>query len=72
MPTNYLETIKMLVSVGLGWSLLPESMLENAEEMGISALAVEQIQLTRPLGYLHLQDRTLSNAAKAFITLMKA
>lgn len=71
MPTNYLETIKMLVSVGLGWSLLPESMLDNAEETGLLVLEIDQVSLTRPLGYLYLQDRTLSNAAKAFITLIK-
>lgn len=71
MPTNYLETIKMLVSVGLGWSLLPESMLDNAEEIGLIELDIEQISLTRPLGFLYLQDRTLSNAAKAFIALIK-
>lgn len=71
MPTNYLETIKMLVSVGLGWSLLPESMLDNAEEIGLIELKIEQITLTRPLGFLYLQDRTLSNAAKAFISLIK-
>ena len=72
MPTNYLETIKMLVSVGLGWSLLPESMLDNADEMGLATLQVENITLTRPLGFLYLQGRTLSNAAKAFIALIKA
>jgi DNA-binding transcriptional LysR family regulator len=72
MPTNYLETIKMLVSVGLGWSLLPKSMLDNAEEMGLIELQINQISLTRPLGFLYLQDRTLSNAAKAFIALIKA
>jgi len=71
MPTNYLETIKMLASVGLGWSLLPESMLDNAEEMGLTELNVEGISLTRPLGFLYLQGRTLSNAAKAFIALIK-
>ena len=76
MPTNYLETIKMLVSVGIGWSLLPASMVENNEESGLSTLAVSsnkgKIKLTRPLGLLYLQGRTLSNAAKAFITLIKA
>lgn len=71
MPTNYLETIKMLVSVGLGWSLLPESMMDNAEKIGITALEIEQVQLTRPLGFLYLEGRTLSNAAKAFISLIK-
>jgi DNA-binding transcriptional LysR family regulator len=72
MPTNYLETIKMLASVGLGWSLLPESMLDNAEEIGLTELKIDQIILTRPLGFLYLQGRTLSNAAKAFIGLIKA
>lgn len=72
MPTNYLETIKMLVSVGLGWSLLPKTMLENSEETGLVVLKLDQILLTRPLGLLYLQGRTLSNAAKAFIALIKA
>jgi DNA-binding transcriptional LysR family regulator len=71
MPTNYLETIKMLVSVGLGWSLLPESMLDNNDDTGLHALSVDNIRLTRPLGLLYLQGRTLSNAAKAFIALIK-
>lgn len=72
MPTNYLETIKMLVSVGLGWSLLPKTMLENTDDTGLVTLKVDQIVLTRPLGLLYLQGRTLSNAAKAFIALIKA
>lgn len=72
MPTNYLETIKMLVSVGLGWSLLPKTMLESAEETGLVAIKMDQVKLTRPLGLLYLQGRTLSNAAKAFIALIKA
>ena len=72
MPTNYLETIKMLVSVGLGWSLLPKTMLENTDDTGLVILKVDQIVLTRPLGLLYLQGRTLSNAAKAFIALIKA
>ena len=29
MSTNYLETLKMLVSAGQGWSLLPETMLDH-------------------------------------------
>lgn len=76
MPTNYLETIKMLVSVGLGWSLLPATMLgslpDKAEEAGLVVLKLDQVKLTRPLGLLYLQGRTLSNAAKAFIALIKA
>ena len=29
MNTNYIETIRMMVSIGMGWSALPETMIEN-------------------------------------------
>ena len=29
MSTNYLETLKMLTSIGLAWSILPETMLDD-------------------------------------------
>jgi DNA-binding transcriptional LysR family regulator len=67
MTTNYLETIKMMVSVGLGWSLLPESMLER----GIQAVAIPNVQIQRELGYIHHREKSLSNAAKAFIRLLQ-
>lgn len=68
MPTNFLETIKMMVSVGLGWSLLPKSMVDDS----LHTLNIESIHIDRPLGLVHLKDRTLSNAAKAFISLIKS
>ncbi|HBA35361.1 MAG TPA: LysR family transcriptional regulator, partial [Gammaproteobacteria bacterium] len=43
LETNYLETIKMMVSVGLGWSLLPVSMIHN----GIIPLETPEVQLSR-------------------------
>lgn len=67
MTTNYLETIKMMVSIGLGWSLLPESMLGN----GIRTVEIPNIQIQRELGYIHHQEKSLSNAAKAFIHLLQ-
>lgn len=67
MTTNYLETIKMMVSIGLGWSLLPESMLEP----GIKAVEIPGIQIQRELGYIHHREKSLSNAAKAFINLLQ-
>ena len=63
MPTNYLETIKMMVSVGLGWSLLPASMVD--EQLHTLQWPAQPIQ--RQLGIVHLQQRTLSNAAQAFL-----
>ena len=67
MTTNYLETIKMMVSIGLGWSLLPESMLEPS----IRAVDIPGIQIQRELGYIHHREKSLSNAAKAFIHLLQ-
>lgn len=67
LSTNYLETIKMLVSVGVGWSLLPLTMLDAQ----IRQLAVREITLQRSLGIVHHRERTLSNAAKALFALLK-
>lgn len=63
MSTNYLETIRMIVSIGMAWSVLPEIMLER----NLKVLPVKNINLYRQLGYIYHQDHTLSNAARAFI-----
>ncbi len=62
MSTNYLETIGMLVSTGLGWSVLPASMM-SADLVSIST---EAPPLHRELGLVTHPRRTLSNAAQAF------
>lgn len=62
MSTNYLETIKMLIGVGLGWSVLPETMLDN------ETIRLDIAQpIDRTLGVIHHVNRTLSNAGRAFI-----
>lgn len=66
MSTNYLETIKMLVSIGLAWSILPRSMIDAQ----VTRLPVKDLQLSRQLGYIRHQERTLSNAAQAFMRLL--
>ncbi|MEX0584175.1 MAG: LysR family transcriptional regulator [Natronospirillum sp.] len=63
LPVNYLETIKMMVSVGLGWSVLPETMLEEP----LVRLPVSSPPIERSLGVIWLRERTLSNAAQAFL-----
>ncbi len=65
MPTNYLETIKMMVSVGLGWSVLPVSMLDSS----LAVLPRELGQLERRLGAILHRDRIRSNAARAIVEL---
>ena len=66
MSTNYLETIKMLVSIGLAWSLLPRTMLDDQ----VVRLSLPGPQLSRRLGYVLHTERTLSNTARAFMALL--
>lgn len=66
MSTNYLETIKMMVSIGLAWSVLPRTMLDDQ----VARLPLPGIQLSRQLGYIVHTERTLSNAARAFMQLL--
>jgi len=68
MSTNYLDTIRMMVSIGFGWSLLPETLIDDS--LWVIPVAAEQI--TRPLGYIYHRQRTLSNAAQALISLLQA
>ncbi len=67
LETNYLETIKMMVSVGLGWSALPRTM--NHGEL--SVLPLEGIRLERRLGLVSRVGRTPANAAGAFVEVAR-
>ena len=64
METNYLETLKMMAAIGLGWSLLPETMTLDGQ---LAVLPVEELVLQRDLGIVTHRGRTLSNAAQAMI-----
>jgi len=66
LETNYLETIKMMVSVGLGWSALPRSMVDDS----ITALPTRNIKMQRILGSVRLKDRTLGRAATALLEML--
>ena len=63
LSTDYLETLKMMASIGLGWSLLPKTMLDES----LQALQIEGIHLQRNLGVVTHRQRTLSNAARAML-----
>ena len=60
---NYLETNKMMTSIGLGWTILPETMLDGS----VKKIAIRDISLRRELGYVTHIDMTLSNATRAMI-----
>lgn len=61
MSTNYLETLKMLAGIGLGWTLLPISMKDD----DLTQLNIKSLDVARSLGIVTHQQRTLSNPANA-------
>ncbi len=63
MSTNYLETLKMLAATGLGWTLLPLSMMDS----DLVLLEIPGLKLSRKLGIATHEGHTLSNAATAMI-----
>jgi len=66
LSTNFLETNKMMASIGLGWTIIPETMLDET----VVKLSIKNIDLRRKLGYVTHNDMTLSNATKAMIGLL--
>ena len=68
MSTNYLETIHMMVSIGLGWSVLPETMLDDS----VVRLNVDTALPVRRLGVVTHPGRSRSNAAGAFLDILSS
>jgi DNA-binding transcriptional LysR family regulator len=68
LATNYLETLKMLVAIGLGWSVLPHSMLDSS----VRALPVPGLAMQRELGAVWHARRTLSASADALLRQLGA
>ena len=67
MVTNHLDTIKMMLSIGLGWGVLPSRIID--EQLVI--LDVDCPPIYRSLGFIHHSQRSLTNAARAFIELLQ-
>ena len=69
LTTNYLETIQMMTRIGLGWTVLPATMIED----GLFPLEVTgTTALRRTLGWVRHPGRTPSNAALAFVEALRA
>lgn len=66
MSTNYLETLRMLATIGLGWTVLPESMCTDE----LVPVELPGTRLQRQLGYVVHREHTLSSAARAMIELL--
>lgn len=67
IPTNYLETIKMLVVTGLGWTVLPNTMIDEF----VHVIRLEGVDIQRGLGVVSHKKHLLSNSANAFIEVSK-
>jgi len=75
LSTNFLETIKALISAGYAWGVLPDTMLQDDS---LAVLPVtndetgEAIALIRNLDCIYHEHRSMSNAGKAFFDLLCA
>ena len=67
LETNYLETIKVMVSANLGWSMLPISMLDNS----VISRPLSGLEIKRTLGIVTRKSRTLSASSEAMITMLQ-
>ena len=67
LETNYLETIKVMVAANLGWSILPESMVDAT----LTAHQLQGLDLRRALGIVTRKQRTLSLGSSAMIELLR-
>lgn len=67
MSTNFLQTLSKMTEIGLGWSLLPKTLITE----GMAILPID-VNLHRELGIIHHSERTLSAAAREFISICLA
>ena len=66
MSNNPLESIRMLVSIGLGWSVLPKTLLnQDLQQLDIP------LDMNRQLGMVWHPARTQSRAVQELIEMMK-
>ncbi len=61
--TNYLETIKVMVEAGLGWSVLPRIMLSPA----LDYRPLRDKKITRELGIMIHKNKIITPTLKAFL-----
>ncbi len=67
MESNYLETIKAMIQNGLGWGVLPESMIDAS----LQPIKIKDVKMQRHLGVLLHASRTLSSPAAALLNELK-
>jgi DNA-binding transcriptional LysR family regulator len=69
MTTNYLEVLKMLAAIGLGWTALPRTMIDE----DLKVVQIKNMKtIQRSLGIVTHAKRTLSNAGEAMVKMVRA
>lgn len=63
LAINYMETLKMLAAIGLGWTALPESMIDK----NLKQLRLGRLEIRRSLGVIRHPGRSLSNAGRQLV-----
>ena len=66
IETNYLETIKAMVETGLGWGVIPDSMLDDS----LKIIDIKTVKMQRELGVVFHKARTRSSPANALLQLL--
>ena len=64
---HYLEVIAKLVACKMGWTLLPEKLIDDP----LRTLPIEQNISVRDMGIIYRTNKTLSNAAQELLYLLK-
>ena len=67
MSTNYLETLRMMATVGLGWTVLPDFMAGNE----LRCLTLPRTSMQRTLGLVLREGRSLSRSATSFAEMLR-
>jgi DNA-binding transcriptional LysR family regulator len=67
LETNYMETIKVMVATGLGWGVVPDSMLDES----LSVIELSGVRMARELGAVFHNARTRSSAANAMMEQLR-
>jgi DNA-binding transcriptional LysR family regulator len=68
MTTNYLEVLKMLAAIGLGWTALPRTMIDD----DLKVVQIKNMKtIHRSLGIVSHAKRTLSNAGEAIARMIR-
>jgi DNA-binding transcriptional LysR family regulator len=67
MEANHLDTVKMLVGIGMGWGVLPARLIDRS----VKVLPIRHSPIRRPLGVIYHEQRTLSMAVLRFLAQLQ-